>query len=111
MKLLSRRTMAQIGEAAAGMTRAQMRAGLGVDGQPAAPRADGSRGPIVQSGGLVDSIQVIDTQAGEAIVGSDLRYARFVDDARPVIGLSPRNADTIAEMLTDECDAAIEALL
>lgn len=108
--LLDERAMHRIAQEAAERTRGQIRAGVGLDGQLVAPRADGTRGPMVESGGLVDSIEVLDVRPGEALVGSRKRYAPFVDAARPVIGLAPASLDALEDVVVSELDAAIEGL-
>lgn len=77
--------------------------GIGADGEPIKPRADGTPSRLRESGALLGE-WAIEVGASEVSVGPTAPYAAQVDAERPFVGLT----DDDLEALDGEVDAALD---
>lgn len=77
------------------------------DAHPGELRESGGHSLLVLDGGLLDSVQFLVT--GEEVeVGSNLKYARRQNAARPFLGLSKDNEREVVEIIDDFLDDQIK---
>lgn len=77
--------------------------GIGADGEPLKPRADGTPSRLRESGALLGE-WAIDVGATDVSVSPTAPYAAQVDAERPFVGLT----DEDIEALDSEVDAALD---